>query len=215
MGEEQALNLRLSSVTKRLGGFLLGPVDLALEGGEYVAVVGPNGAGKTTLLYLISGFMQPDAGDIYMGGRRVNGSPPEERRAAFVFSEPVLFPNMSVAENLEFAARGNPGRLHDVRRALGIDRLEGRRAWELSTGQARRVEMARALLSEPSFLLMDEPYSAIDPSDRGAVAAYMKGYASATGTAVLLTTHHMEDTERADRVLSMAGGRLEAPRQRL
>ncbi len=207
------MEIRFDAVRKRRGGFELGPLDLRVPSGEYLVLVGPNGAGKTTLLYLVAGFLSPDAGAVLFDGADGGALPPERRDAAFVFAEPMLFPHMTVAENVQYSPRHGPIPSEDVDAALdllGVRPLAARRPAELSTGQSRRVEIARALASQPQVLLLDEPYAAIDAGDRPAVAAAVRRLAAERGITVLPVSHHEEDVAIADALLRLRDGHVEA-----
>ncbi len=207
------MEIRFEGVRKRRGGFELGPLDLVVPSGRYAVLAGPNGAGKTTLLYLVAGFLSTDAGSVRFDGRDVTAIPPEAREAAFVFSEPMLFPHLTVAQNVGFSRRHGPVAPEDVDDALGllgVAPLADLRPAELSTGQARRVEVARALASKPRVLLLDEPYAAIDAADRPLIAKAVKALAGERKITVLHVSHHDEDLALADILLHMRQGRLEA-----
>jgi len=207
------MEIRFDGVRKRRGGFELGPLDLRVPPGEYRVLVGPNGAGKTTLLYLVAGFLTPDAGTVRFDAADVTAAPPERRQAAFVFSEPMLFPHLTVAENVAFSPRHGPLSPEDVDSALdllGARPLATLRPAELSTGQARRAEIARAIASKPRILLLDEPYASIDPGDRQAIAAAVKALAAERRITVLHVSHHDEDVALGDAVLRLRDGRIES-----
>lgn len=207
------MEIRFEGVRKRRGGFELGPLDLRVASGEYLVLVGPNGAGKTTLLYLVAGFLSPDAGTLRFDGEDVGPKPPEHRAAAFVFAEPMLFPHLTVAQNVGFPRRQGPIPREEVDAAmelLGVSPLAAMRPPELSTGQARRVEIARALVSKPRALLLDEPYASIDPADRPGIAASVKSLAAERGMTVLHVSHQEETVALGDAVVRLRGGRIES-----
>ncbi len=207
------MEIRLEGVRKRRGRFELGPLDLHVGSGQYVVLAGPNGAGKTTLLYLVAGFLLPDAGAVRFDGADVGARPPEARDAAFVFSEPMLFPHLTAAENVGFSPRHGPLPPDEVEAALdllGVRTLAARRPRELSTGQARRVEIARALASRPRVLLLDEPYASIDPGDRPGIAAAVKDLAAERKMTVLHVSHQDESVSLGDAVVRLRDGRVES-----
>ena len=207
------MEIRFERVRKRRGEFELGPLDLRVGSGEYLVLVGPNGAGKTTLLYLVAGFLLPDAGVLRMDGSDAGSRPPEQREAAFVFSEPMLFPHLTVAQNVAFSPRHGARSPEEVDSALdlfGIRPLASRRPAELSTGQARRAELARALASRPRVLLLDEPYASIDPDDRPEMAAKVRSLAAEHRTTVLHVSHQEEAATLGDVVLRLREGRIES-----
>ncbi len=207
------MEIRLEGVTKRRGGFELGPLDLLVPSGQYLVLSGPNGAGKTTLLYLIAGFLPPDAGVVRFDGADVTSEPPERRAAAFVFTEPMLFSHLTAAQNVGFSRKHGRLPAEEVQAALdilGVGSLAAARASELSTGQARRVEIARALASKPRVLLLDEPYAAIDAADRPGIAGAVKALAAERQMTVLHVSHHDEDLALGDAVLRLRRGRIDS-----
>ncbi len=207
------MEIRIDGVTKRRGAFELGPVDLRVRSGEYLVLIGPNGAGKTTLLYLVAGFLTPDEGTILFDGSDVTRRPPEERGTAFVFSESMLFPHLTAARNVAFSMRygsRTPAEVEAAMDRLGVGSLADRWPSELSTGQARRVEIARALASKPRVLLLDEPYASIDPEDRPGIAASVKALAAERRMTVLHVSHQEEALPLGDAVVRLRDGRIES-----
>ncbi len=207
------MEIQLGGVIKHRGGFEFGPLELRVPSTRYLVVAGPNGAGKTTLLYLIAGFLNPDAGTLRFDGADVTSEPPERREAAFVFTEPMLFSHLTVAENVGFSPRHGPLPSEDIEAALdllGVGSLASLRPSELSSGQARRVEIARALASKPRLLLLDEPYASIDAADRPGIATAVKALAAERKMTVLHVSHHDEDLALGDAVLRLRDGRIEA-----
>ncbi len=208
------MRIKARGLVVRRGTFTLGPLDLSVASGEYLVVMGPNASGKTTLLYALAGFLEPDEGAIEFGGRDTAETPPEGRDLAFVFAEPALFPTMTVAENVGFARRfrATAGRsTADALDLLGIRALADERPGSLSTGQGRRVEIARALASRPRVLLLDEPYAAIHPGERGVLASRIKESLRSQGTTVVHVTHLSEDQGLGDRTVVLDAGRLSIP----
>ncbi len=149
---------------------------LTIEPGERLVILGPSGCGKTTLLRLIAGFEPPDRGAVWLGNERVAAdgeilTPPERRHLGMVFQNLALWPHFSVAGNIEFGlkAMGLPRRERKARIAellalVGLERFAERRPDELSGGQQQRVALARALATRPQVLLLDEPFSSLDPA---------------------------------------------------
>ena len=160
---------------------------------------GPSGAGKTSVLNMIAGLLRPDAGHIRAGGRLLYGDgvdvAVEQRRCGYVFQESRLFPHLSVRANLLYgAARG--AQIGERLAFLGIDHLLGRRPATLSGGEARRVAIGRALLSDPAFLLLDEPLSGLDRARRDEVLRAIEHLRDAGGLPILMVTHDRADAER-------------------
>ncbi|MFE5670771.1 ABC transporter ATP-binding protein [Agromyces sp. NPDC056523] len=182
--------------------------------GHPLAVIGPNGAGKSTLLAAIAGLVSLDAGRVRIGDRTIDTLPPERRRVGVVFQDHVLFPHLSVRDNVAFAARMRGGSRAAARAAAGpwleryglaalADRLPG----ELSGGQAQRVALARALAAEPDVLLLDEPMSALDVEVRAGMRAELAAHVREFGGATVLVTHSRADAAAlADTVLVLEDG---------
>lgn len=183
--------------------------------GHPLAVIGPNGAGKSTLLAAIAGLVPLDAGSVRIGDRAVDALPPERRRVGVVFQDYVLFPHLSVRDNVGFAARMRGPRAAARAAAepwlerYGLTPLADRLPSELSGGQAQRVALARALAAEPDVLLLDEPMSALDVELRDDMRAELASHVREFGGATVLVTHSPADAAAlADAVLVLEGGRV-------
>jgi NitT/TauT family transport system ATP-binding protein len=183
-------------------------VDLALERGEFVAVMGPSGCGKSTLLNLVAGLDAPTSGEISTGGQRV----------ALMFQEPALFPWLTAARNVELALRAS-GVPKAERRRRAADLLDvvhlggfaGKRPHELSGGMRQRVALARALAQDAEILLMDEPFGALDAMTRDLLHDELDKICAERGLTVLFVTHNVREAVRlGDRVvvLSSRPGRV-------
>jgi molybdate transport system ATP-binding protein len=186
--------------------------DLEAEPGEVIAVVGPNGAGKTTLLRALAGLV-PMQGTLAVDGVSWTDPPrlTRDRRIGFVFQGQSLFPHLSALDNVAFGVRSGDKRqvAHDWLARLGIADLEGRRPGQLSGGQAQRVAIARALATEPSLLLLDEPFTGLDVGVASALRVelgrHLREYA---GIALLVTHDALDALMLADRVLVLDRGRV-------
>jgi iron(III) transport system ATP-binding protein len=199
-------------VSKRFGSTVaVDQAELCVERGEFVALLGPSGCGKTTLLRLIAGFEEPDAGELCVDERRVNGVAPERRRVGMVFQDYALFPHLTVAANVGFGLRRaeRPERVRKLLSLVGLDGLEHRYPHELSGGQQQRVALARALAPAPAVVLLDEPWSNIDPLLRGSMRDELAAILRSLGASVLLVTHDREEAfSLADRIAVMREGRI-------
>ena len=205
----------LQGVAKRFGPVeAVSHATLTVERGELLAVLGPSGCGKTTMLRLIAGFEEPDEGSVWLDGRTVTGSawvPPERRHVGMVFQDYALFPHLSVAENVGFGLprKRRPVRVAEVLDLVGLSLYGDRRPHELSGGQQQRVALARALAPEPSTVLLDEPWSNIDPLLRGAMRDDIARILRTAGVTVVLVTHDQEEAfSMADRIALMDSGRI-------
>src|ERR671910_160939 len=201
-------------VSKRYGAVrAVDEAQLCVERGEFVALLGPSGCGKTTLLRLIAGFEDPDGGTVDVAGRRVAGAgtwvPPEQRRVGMVFQDYALFPHLTVAENVGFglSRRARSARVAELLAIVGLDGLGRRYPHELSGGQQQRVALSRALAPSPELVLLDEPWSNVDPFLRETLRAEVSEIIRPLGVTVLLVTHDREEAfSLADRIALMRDG---------
>jgi iron(III) transport system ATP-binding protein len=201
-------------VSKRFGDVAaVREASLCAERGEFVALLGPSGCGKTTLLRLIAGFEAPDRGEIAIAEKPVAGGrtrvPPERRRVGMVFQDYALFPHLTVAENVGYGVerRTRGRRLGELLDLVGLGGHESRYPHELSGGQQQRVALARALAPEPAVVLLDEPWSNIDPLRRGAMRDDLATILRRVDVTVVLVTHDREEAfSLADRIALMKDG---------
>jgi iron(III) transport system ATP-binding protein len=187
--------------------------DLCVERGEIVALLGPSGCGKTTLLRLVAGFERPEAGEIAIENRPVVGPgvfvPAHARGIGMVFQEYALFPHLSVEHNVGFGVgRGDRRqRVPELLRLVGLTEYRERFPHELSGGQQQRVALARALAPRPSVVLLDEPWSNIDPLLRASMRAELAEILRGIAVTVLFVTHDREEAfSLADRIALMRDG---------
>ena len=200
--------LELQGVELRLGArALLGPLDLAVAPGDVVTVMGPSGSGKSSLLALICGTLEPAfvaAGRIVLDGHDLGPLPPERRRVGILFQDDLLFPHLSVAENLAFGLPstviGKAARRQRIEEALLDADLVGfgeRDPATLSGGQRARIALLRTLLSDPRALLLDEPFAKLDVALRAKFRRFVFAHARAHRLPTLLVTHDPADAEAA------------------
>jgi iron(III) transport system ATP-binding protein len=178
---------------------------LEVQRGEVVALLGPSGCGKTTLLRLIAGFERAEAGAIELARRTLSSPsvfvPPDKRRVSMVFQDFALFPHLSVGSNVAFGLpKGRkPSAVDELLEMVGLSGLWHRMPHQLSGGQQQRVALARALAAEPELVLLDEPFSNLDPSVRARVRAEVRQLIGSFGITAVFVTHDQEEA------LSLAG----------
>ena len=222
-GVEPLLSIR--SIIKRFGSTtVLRDVSLDVASGELLTILGESGSGKTTLLRLIAGFEQPDGGEIYMAGERLDHLPPYRRRVNTVFQHYALFPHLSVFENVAYGLRVRkvnrqeiPKRVEQALALVKMTEFTRRAPAQLSGGQQQRIALARALVNQPKLLLLDEPLSALDANLRRQMQLELKSLQREVGISFVFVTHDQEEAMAlSDRIALLRSGQLEqvaAPRE--
>jgi len=218
----QGVDLRIEGVAKRYGATVaLDNVDLHIAAGELVALLGPSGSGKTTLLRVIAGLLQADGGCVRFGDIDATQLSLRERNVGFVFQQYALFRHMTVAENIAFGLRSRPRRRRPDRATIRrrVDELlaliqlpehGSRYPEQLSGGQKQRVALARALAIDPTVLLLDEPFGALDAKVRVELRRWLRRLHDQTGQTTVFVTHDQDEAlELADRVVVLRDGRIE------
>lgn len=194
---------------------MLRGISLSIKRREFVTLLGPSGCGKTTTLRIIGGFEQPDSGDVFFDGKRLNDVPPYQREINTVFQRYALFPHLNVAENIAFGLHIKKLSRDEIKRKttemlelVGLRGFENRDVTSLSGGQQQRVAIARALAMQPKVMLFDEPTSALDPEMVNEVLDVMVELAH-EGMTMLCVTHEMGFARKvADKVVFMADGQI-------
>ncbi|HUI41682.1 MAG TPA: LPS export ABC transporter ATP-binding protein [Terriglobia bacterium] len=193
-------------------------ISLRIDQGEVVGLLGPNGAGKTTSFYIIVGLVRPDAGQVMLDGADITGLPMYQRARAgisYLPQEPSIFRKLTVEENivavletLPLTAHQRRERLEELLEDLGLQKVRRSHGYLLSGGERRRVEIARSLVISPSFILLDEPFSGIDPLtviDIQNIVLQLKN----SGIGILLTDHNVRETlQVTDRAYIINSGRI-------
>jgi len=211
--------VNIDGVTKRYGSLTaVDDVTIPIRDGEFLTILGPSGAGKTTLLHMIAGFEQPTAGEIYIHDEPVSNEPPNERDIGLVFQSLALFPHMTVKGNIAFPLkmrRDDPGDIEgQVEEVLELVRLpleyKDKPVEDLSGGQQQRVAFARAIVYEPTLLLLDEPLSSLDKKLREEMRAELSRIHDEIDLTIVHVTHNQtEALSMADRIAVINGGALE------
>lgn len=209
--------LQLDHLSKSLGTFSFRDISLEVNEGEYFVLLGPTGAGKTILLETIAGLHTPDSGIIYLKGRDISHLPPRKRQIGMVYQDLMLFPHLTVFENIAFGLRRQKVPFYEITHQVTeistlfhIDSLLDRYPVTLSGGEQQRTAIARALVLKPFLLLLDEPLSALDTGTRMAMHAELRRIHQTFGTTILHITHHFEDVfALADRIAVMQEGTIE------
>ena len=210
--------ISLRNIVKKYGdGFpAVNDVSIEIADGEFVILVGPSGCGKSTLLRMIVGLEDITSGDLHIGERRVNDLAPRERNLAMVFQNYALYPHMSVAENMGFALKmakmpvdERNQRVQEAAKMLGLTEYLDRKPKALSGGQRQRISIARALASNPQFIVCDEPTSALDVSVQAQVLNLLKQLQRDLQLTYLFISHDMAVVRvMAHRIGVLKDGRL-------
>lgn len=190
--------------------------DLQVAAGERIAIIGPSGAGKSTLLNLIAGFVLPTQGNIWLNGENHTRSAPYERPVSMLFQENNLFPHLTVQQNLALGLKTNlkltaleQDQIEQVADAVGLTSFLSRLPNSLSGGQKQRVALARCLLRDKPILLLDEPFSALDPELRMDMLNLIDELCHSKNLTLLLVTHQPSElTGKVDRMLRIENGRI-------
>lgn len=212
-----ATAITITGLTKSFGSTsAVDRLSLDLVAGSFTALLGPSGCGKSTTLSMLAGLAAPDAGDIQFDGRSILGLSAERRPVGLVFQKPLLFPHLSVADNVGFGLRMRGMRSPERARRTAemLDRVQltglgGRRVGQLSGGQEQRVALARALVLEPKVLLLDEPFSQLDTALRAQMRTLLRRLHDDSGITTVFVTHDQsEAVEVADTIALMLDGTL-------
>ena len=220
--QRHGMDIGIEGLHKQFGFFpALRGVDLWIASGELLALLGPSGSGKTTLLRALAGLEEPDAGRILFGQRDATRMSLRERRVGLVFQHYALFPHLSVFENVAFGLRSRrrrnrpksaelKRRVHELLERMQIGDLSERLPDQISGGQKQRVALARAMAIEPSVLLLDEPFGALDAKVRIELRRWLRHIHDETGYTTVFVTHDQEEAlELADRVVVMREGMIQ------
>ncbi|MBA0165847.1 sulfate/molybdate ABC transporter ATP-binding protein [Pectobacterium sp. CFBP8739] len=216
------MSIEIRNINKQFGQFrALNEINLSIHSGELVALLGPSGCGKTTLLRIIAGLEQPDSGSIIFHGQDVSVHDVRKRNVGFVFQHYALFRHMTVFDNIAFGLRMKPKnirpskseiekKVHELLNLVQLDWLGDRYPEQLSGGQRQRIALARALIVEPSILLLDEPFGALDAKVRKELRRWLSQLHEDIDLTSVFVTHDQEEAmEVADRIVLMNKGVIE------
>ncbi|ACX87000.1 sulfate ABC transporter ATP-binding protein [Pectobacterium parmentieri] len=216
------MSIEIRNINKQFGQFrALNEINLSIHSGELVALLGPSGCGKTTLLRIIAGLEQPDSGSIIFHGQDVSVHDVRKRNVGFVFQHYALFRHMTVFDNVAFGLRMKPKnirpskseiekKVHELLNLVQLDWLGDRYPEQLSGGQRQRIALARALIVEPSILLLDEPFGALDAKVRKELRRWLSQLHEDIDLTSVFVTHDQEEAmEVADRIVLMNKGVIE------
>jgi putative spermidine/putrescine transport system ATP-binding protein len=211
--------VRFSGVQKTYDGeqLVVQQLDLDIHRGEFLSLLGPSGSGKTTTLMMLAGFESPTAGEIFLNGSQITGTPPHKRNFGMVFQNYALFPHLTVGQNVAYPLTvrkvSKADQASRVQRALDMVRLSGmtdRLPGQLSGGQQQRVALARALVFEPQLVLMDEPLGALDKQLREHMQIELKELHKQLGVTFVYVTHDQgEALTMSDRVAVFNDGAIQ------
>lgn len=214
------MSIVIKNIRKGFGSFkAVDDISLEIQEGQFVGLLGPSGSGKTTLLRIIAGLEVQDDGEIYLEGVDATGQPVKERKMGFVFQHFALFQHMTVFENIAFGLRLKRPKYSEeeirkkVEDLLALVHLEGsgrKYPRELSGGQQQRVSLARVLAVEPKYMLLDEPFGALDSKVRKELRRWLKKLHAETGLTTIFVTHDQEEAmEVSDKIAIINKGKLE------
>jgi sulfate transport system ATP-binding protein len=212
------MSISVRHISKQFGEFkALDDVSLEVAPGSLTALLGPSGSGKSTLLRVIAGLEQPDTGSVFIDDRNVTGRPPQERQVGFVFQHYAAFKHLTVHDNIAFGMRIRKAskseideRVHTLLDLVQLQGLAKRFPSQLSGGQRQRMGLARALAVDPTVLLLDEPFGALDARVRTELRIWLRRLHDETHTTTVIVTHDQEEAmEVADEVVVMHRGRIE------
>ncbi len=204
--------IRLRRIKLSRGNFELDIDDFSIKKGEIFCILGENGSGKTTFLSILSLLVKPDSGEILMMGKRVEGIKEGRNNVTMVFQRPVLFSG-SVYENLLLPIKWQKRKLESKKieflmEKFGIHGIKQKKAKEISGGEAQRVCLVRALLLNPKILILDEPFSSIDPVSSHDIISEVVGIAKREGMTIIFSTHDPEESVHAERIGIMDQGKI-------
>ncbi|MFC5447015.1 ABC transporter ATP-binding protein [Paenibacillus aestuarii] len=212
------IDVELINIQKRFGSnVVVDNFNLQIEQGECISFLGPSGCGKTTTLNMIAGFLEPDQGELIIKGKRMNGVPSNKRDLGMVFQTYSLFPHMTIFENVAYGLKLRKIAKDEIRRRVSqvlelvkLPHVADRYPKQLSGGQRQRIAIARALVTEPTLLLLDEPLSNLDAKLREELRDEMKRLQQEIGVTTIFVTHDQEEAlYLSNRIVVLDHGKVE------
>jgi len=207
--------LSLKNVSADFGDFYIKNINLEIKEKEYFVILGPTGAGKTLLLEIIAGFHKLKEGQIFIMGKNISKIPPNERKIGFVYQDYSLFPHMNVENNISFGLEMQKLKRAEIRRRtssmmdrLKINHLKNRYPITLSGGEQQKIALARALIINPEFLLLDEPFGALDPVSKKQAMKVVKEIHSNNNLTTIEVTHNQDEAILGDRISLIMNGEI-------
>ena len=210
--------LKINNITVNVGKFTLKDISFSMKSNDYVIILGPTGCGKTVLLESIAGLREPCNGSIFLNDREITHLPPESRHLGFAYQDSLLYPFMSVKDNILFGARARGEadlpetgrRLERLAEIMGIANLLERYPRFLSGGERQRVSLARAILTRPPLLLLDEPLSALDPQTRHVMQELLREIHHEEKMGIIHVTHDFsEAAQLGNKIIVLNNGKVE------
>jgi ABC-type Fe3+/spermidine/putrescine transport system ATPase subunit len=209
--------VRLTKIYRNTTEPSVDAIDMSIEKGQLVAMLGPSGCGKTTTMKMVAGLLDPTSGDVRFDGKSVIDIPAEKRHVAMVFQKPLLFPHMSIGDNVAFGLRmrgvdrkTRKRRVSEMMELVHLPGMEDRRPGQLSGGQEQRISLARGLITEPDILLLDEPLSQLDANLRIEMRDLIRQIQAELEITSIFVTHDQEEAVMlADRIALMLQGRIQ------
>ncbi len=210
--------IELKNITVSFDGEkILDDISLSIADKEFVTLLGPSGCGKTTTLRIIAGFLEPDSGDVFFDGQRINELPANQRNVNTIFQRYALFPHLNVYDNIAFGLKVKKvpkdeikERVQEMLRLVNLEGFEKRSISQLSGGQQQRVAIARAVINKPKVLLLDEPLAALDLKLRKDMQSELKNIQKKLGITFIFVTHDQEEAlSMSDTVVVMNEGKIQ------